>query len=361
LNDTELRQTCHTLLSGHRQPTPAQLFAAMSEWCVANEVTHDTYGCGTLIQEFEAKVARLLGFESALFCITGTMTQATALRLACMERGSRLVALHPSAHILRHERGNHQLFDHFQALQIGDLHRPWTLEELQGIPDKLGAALLELPMREIGGQCPDWDELTAIKDYCRTHNIHLHLDGARLWETAAGYGRSVADIAAGFHTVYVSLYKGIGGMGGAMLLGEAGFIARAQEWFRRQGGNVYQRTPYVVAAAMQFDARLAAMPDYFRRTEWLYQQLRQFPLLVPNPARPHANMLHLHLPVARDHALDIRNRIARQHGVWLFNGAQHAPLPGRCSVELYVGDNLLYLPDTRVHEILTLWSDALAA
>lgn len=361
MNDTELRQTCHTLLPGHRQPTPAQLFAAMSEWCVANDVTHDIYGCGTLIQEFEAKVARLLGFESALFCITGTMTQATALRLACMERGSRLVALHPSAHILRHERGNHQLFDHFQALQIGDLHRPWTLEELQGIPDKLGAALLELPMREIGGQCPDWDELTAIKDYCRTHNIHLHLDGARLWETAAGYGRSVADIAAGFNTVYVSLYKGIGGMGGAMLLGDAGFIARAQEWFRRQGGNVYQRTPYVVAAAMQFDARLAAMPDYFRRTEWLYQQLRKFPLLVPNPARPHANMLHLHLPVARDHALDIRNRIARQHGVWLFNGAQHAPLPGCSSVELYVGDNLLYLPDARVHEILTLWSDALAA
>ncbi|MET0321722.1 MAG: beta-eliminating lyase-related protein [Duganella sp.] len=361
MTDTELRQLCHTHLPGHRQPTPAQLFAAMSAWCDANDVTHDTYGCGALIQQFEAKVARLLGFESALFCITGTMTQATALRIACMERGSRLVALHPTAHILRHERGNHQLFDHFQALQIGDPHRPWTLPELQGVPDTLGAALLELPMREIGGQCPAWDDLAAIKDHCRAQGIHLHLDGARLWEAAAGYGRSAGEIAAGFDSIYVSLYKGIGGMGGAMLLGTAPLVAKAQEWFRRQGGNVYQRTPYVVAAAMQFDARLAAMPDYFRRTEWLYQVLADYPIFAPNPARPHASMLHLHLPVARDHALDIRNRIAQQHGVWLFNGAHHAALPGRCSVELYVGDNLLYLPDARVREILGLWSDAMAA
>lgn len=360
MTDAELRLSCTTHLPGHRQPSPAQLFAAMGAWCEANGVAHDTYGCGTLIQDFEQKVARLLGFESALFCITGTMTQATALRIARAERGSRLVALHPTSHILRHERGNHQLFDHFQALQIGDQHRPWTLDDLKGIPDKLGAATLELPMREIGGRCPSWDELADIKAYCREQSIHLHLDGARLWETAAAYQRSAGEIALGFDSVYVSLYKGIGGMGGAMLLGSAAFVAKAQEWFRRQGGNVYQRTPYVVAAAMQFDARLAAMPDYFRRTQWLYETLRDYPLLTPNPAKPQASMLHLHLPVGRERALEIRNQIAERHGVWLFNGASHAALDGRSSVELYVGDNLLNIPDDRLREILGIWSAALA-
>ena len=360
MTDAELRLSCTTHLPGDRQPSPAQLFAALGVWCEANGVAHDTYGCGALIQDFEQKVAGLLGFEAALFCVTGTMTQATALRIACAERGSRLVALHPTSHILRHERGNHQLFDHFQALQIGDPHRPWTIDELKGIPDKLGAATLELPMREIGGQCPSWDELAEIKAYCREQSIHLHLDGARLWETAAAYRRPAGEIAAGFDSVYVSLYKGIGGMGGAMLLGSAAFVAKAQEWFRRQGGNVYQRTPYVVAAAMQFDARLAAMPDYFRRTQWLYETLRDYPLLTPNPAKPQASMLHLHLPVSRERALEIRNRIAERHGVWLFNGASHAALDGRSSVELYVGDNLLNIPDDRLREILGIWSAALA-
>ena len=360
MTDAELKASCASHLPGHRQPAPADLFAAMATWCAQHNVAHDVYGSGALIQEFERKVANLLGFEAAVFCITGTMTQATALRLACMERGSKLVALHPTAHILKHERGNHQLFDHFQALQIGDPHRPWTLDDLRALPDKLGAAALELPAREIGGQCPPWEELAAIKAYCREQGIHLHLDGARLWETAAAYGRPAAEIAAGFDTVYVSLYKGIGGMGGAMLLGSAAFVAKAQEWFRRQGGNVYQRTPYVVAAAMQFDARLAAMPAYYQRTLWLYETLRDYPLLVPNPARPQANMLHLHLPVSRERALEIRNRIAGQHGVWLFNGANHAMLPDRSYAEIYVGDHLLHLPDARVREILALWSAALA-
>ena len=361
MNDADLRQQCHTVLPGHRQPTPAQTFAAMAAWCEANDVGHDTYGEGALIQEFERKVAGLLGCEAATFCITGTMTQVTALRLACAERGSRLVALHPTAHIFRHERGNHQLLDHFQALQIGDQHRPWTLDELRAIPDRLGAAAIEIPAREIGGQRPGWDELNEIKDHCRSHNIHLHMDGARLWEAAAGYGRTPQEIAAGFDSVYVSLYKGIGGLGGAMLAGRADFVATAQEWFRRQGGNVVHRTPYVVAAAMQFDARLAAMPDYFRRTEWLYEQLAAFPQLVPNPARPQANMLHLHLPVERERAMEIRNQVAAEHGVWLFNRANHGALDGHSVVELYVGDNLLTLADARVREILALWAGALAA
>jgi threonine aldolase len=259
-----------------------------------------------------------------------------------------------------HERGNHQLLGHFDALQLGDLHRPFTLDELKALPDRLGAVSLELPAREMGGQSPSWDELDAIKAYCREQGIHLHMDGARLWEAAAGYGRTPAEVAAGFDSVYVSLYKGIGGLGGAMLAGSRAFVARAQEWFRRQGGNVIHRSPYVVAAAMQFDARLAAMPDYFRRTQWLFDALRDFPLLVPNPARPQANMLHLHMPVSRERVLQIRNEIAERHGIWLFNRASHSLLPNYSYTEWYVGENMLKLSDDAVRSALAVWSDALA-
>jgi len=359
MTDAELRQACHTVLPGHRQPAPAETFAAMAAWCEANGVAHDVYGEGELIQSFEQKVADTLGFEAATFCITGTMAQVTALRLACMERGSRMVALHPSAHIFRHERGNYQLLDHFQALSLGDQHRPFTLGELQAVPDRLAAVSLELPARELGGQCPSWDELAAIKAHCRAQGIHLHMDGARMLEAAAGYGQAPAAMAAGFDSVYLSLYKGLGGLGGAMLLGSRDFIARAQEWFRRQGGNVIHRTPYVVAAAMQFDARLAAMPEYFRRTQWLYDVLADFPRLRANPARAQANMLHLHVPVPRERLLAIRNDIAARHGVWLLNRAAHAQLPGASYTEWYVGDNLLALEDKQVRSALTLWSDAL--
>jgi threonine aldolase len=335
------------------------MFAAMAEWCETHQIAHDVYGDGALIGAFEDKVARLLGCEAAVFCISGTMTQVTALRLGCEDRDSRLVALHPTSHILIHEKSNYQLFGHFNMVQAGDRHRPASAADLDAIPDRLGAVAIELPMREIGGQTPTWDELQAIKLHCRQRNAHLHMDGARLWEAAAGYGRSVAEIAAGFDSVYVSLYKGIGGLGGAMLAGSRQFVARAAESFRRQGGNVIHRSPYVVSAAMQFDQRLAAMPALFRRTQWLYEVLRDFPALRVNPASPQANMLHLHLPVDRERALAIRNRLAQEQGIWLFGRASHAALPGTSVIELYVGDNLATLPDDQVRAAFALFDCAL--
>jgi threonine aldolase len=354
LSDTELLARCTTILPGHRARRPAEMFHAMAAWCEANGVQHDVYGEGAAIQDFERKVAELLGFEAAVFCISGTMTQVTALRLAAMDRANAPVALHPTSHILVHERSNYQLLGHFNALQVGDRHRPWAVEDIASVPDRLSAVALEIPMREIGGQLSSWEDLAAIKIHCKAHGIHLHMDGARLWEAAAGYGRDVATIAAGFDSVYVSLYKGIGGLGGAMLLGSREFVARAAEWFRRQGGNVIHRSPYVVAAAMQFDERLASMPACFRRTQFLYEVLRDHPAIRVNPARPQANMLHIHLPVSRERALEIRRTLAAEHGIWIFNRVNHGVLPDTSFFELYVGDNLLEASDERVREAMAL-------
>lgn len=359
MTDAELIRRCDTIFPGHRARTPAETYAAMAAWCERHGVEHDVYGAGTLIESFEEKIAALLGFEAAVFCISGTMAQVTALRLACSDRGKAPAALHPTSHIFVHERSNYQLLGHFDALQIGDRNRPWTAADLAAVPDKLGAVGLEIPMREIGGQVPSWEELEAIKAHCKARGAHLHMDGARLWEAQAGYGRSAADIAAGFDSVYVSLYKGIGGLGGAMLAGSRGFVERAAEWFRRQGGNLVHRSPYIVSAAMQFDARLAAMPDCFGRTELLVEALRAHPAIRVNPARPAANLLHLHLPVGRERALAIRAELAQQHGIWLFNRISNGVLPDTSYFELYVGDNLLAVPEDRLREALALLANKL--
>lgn len=120
MNDTELQRRCRLVFPGHRARTPAELFAAMAAWCEANDVEHDVYGSGPLLQEFEDRIARLLGKEAAVFCVSGTMAQVTALRLACQDRGRDLVALHPTSHIFVHERSNYQLLGHFNALQVGE-------------------------------------------------------------------------------------------------------------------------------------------------------------------------------------------------------------------------------------------------
>ncbi|MGF1792486.1 beta-eliminating lyase-related protein [Photobacterium profundum] len=346
----DLRSQCHTILPGQENTSPATLFQQMADWCSANNIDHDTYGEGQLIQDFEAKIADLLGFESALFVITGTMTQPTALQLACENHHSSIVAMHPSSHIYLHERQGYQLQNRFTVLPVGNPYQTWTLDDLQLWPDNIAAVLYELPMREIGGQLPSWDDLSAIKAHCQQNEIHLHMDGARLWECQSFYQRSYQDIAQGFDSVYVSLYKGINGLGGSILLGDKDYIEKARYWMMRQGGNVYHRTPYIVSAAMQFDERLEKMVAYYERTQQIYHLLDAYPDLCVNPEKPHVNMMHLYLPISNENAISLRDTLAKEQKIWLGN-PQQAALPNQCFIEWYVGDNLLNTDDNVLIEI----------
>jgi len=72
------------------------------------------------------------------------------------------------------------------------------------------AVIVECPHREVGGKTTPWAELVALSAACREAGVALHCDGARLWEAAAAYDKSLAEICALFDSVYVSFYKGLG-------------------------------------------------------------------------------------------------------------------------------------------------------
>lgn len=257
--------------------------------------------------------------------------------------------MHPSSHIYVHERQGYQLQNRFNVLPIGNQFQTWKLEDLKAWPDELAAVLYELPMREIGGQLPSWQELEEIKSYCADNSIHLHMDGARLWEAAAYYQKEYREIARGFDTTYVSLYKGINGLGDSMLLGSKEFIDLASIWMKRQGGNVYHRTPYVVSAAMQFDERLAKLPILFERTKEIYKIISEFPALGVNPLQPQANFLHLILPFSHSQSLELLQTFATERGIW-FGRPQVTAHPNQSMVEWYVGDYLLEMEDDEIRE-----------
>ena len=108
----------------------------------------------------------------------------------------------------------------------------------------LGAVLLELPLRDAGYLLPSWDELVAFSQACRERGVPLHLDGARIWESAPHLGHSPAEIAALADSVYVSLYKGLGGLAGAAVAGPEDEVAQARVWRNRMGGTLFSLMPY---------------------------------------------------------------------------------------------------------------------
>ncbi len=332
----------------------------MAAWADQYGAAHDVYGEGALIQTLEKDIAELLDMPAACFVITGTLAQSILLDRVARHAENPRVAMHATAHLLLHELDNHQLYAH-QPVTVGADDAVWDWSDLQSLTPRPAAILYEVPMREIGGQLPSWHAFCELKAQCRAHGIHMHIDGARLWEAACGWGRSPAALCAGADSVYVSLYKGLGGWGGALLLSDVETIARMRRAMIRRGGNVYHRTPYVLAAAMQWRERLAKLPDCLDATRRLYALIKDFPALRVNPAEVHVNMLHFHLPMDVETALCMRDAVKQKHGLILFNRATALANPQRCRVEWTVGDVICGMQEDELRSVLQVFQQAVQA
>ena len=98
------------------------------------------------------------------------------------------------------------------------------------------------------------------------------------------------------------------------------------------------------------------MPHLFQRTIELYQLLKSYPSITPNPDVPQANMLHLHLPISQLQATMLRDRMAQEYQVWIGN-PQQGMLKKHSYIEWYVGDTLLEMSDHELKNYLQLIED----
>jgi threonine aldolase len=343
-----LRKSCTDRVHGFEDPDPAILFRQMADWSQATGVEHDVYGEGPLISGFESKVAQLLGKEAAAFMPSGVMAQLAALRIWTERAGLQRFALHASSHLENHEEQAYQALLGLHGVRVGEMHRPLLARDLAKVAEPLGCFLVELPMRELGGLLPTWDELEELKSAARERGVALHMDGARLWESRAFYGRTFAEIAAGFDSVYVSVYKGIGAIAGALLAGSAEFVGNARLWRRRMGGTLIHLSPLIASAAMQFDQRLALMDACYARTIALAETLNRIPGVRTLPGVPQVNMLHVFFDAPMEALLEARDQMAQKTGCWLLGHAGRADVPGWSRTELYIGDCALRLSDEKL-------------
>lgn len=344
-----LRSRCSTHYPGHRQLSPAAEFAALAQWCEAHQVEADRYGDGTLINAFEAKVAALLGKPAAVFVPSGKMAQLIALKIHTERARLTRFGMHPTSHLELHEARAYAALLQLHGVLVGHADQPILADDLRAVTDPLACLLVELPMRECGGVLPSWNALVELTTLARTRGIALQMDGARLWECGAFYApHSYAEIAALFDSVYVSFYKGINGVSGAMLLGDAEFIASARTWQVRFGGQLPQQTAAVASAVMRFDTHLAAMPAYLMRARSLAAGLAALPGVTVLPTPPQTNMMHVLFDCDAEALARARDGLAQREGIWAMATPLSINNGAGARVEWYVGENLMALEDASV-------------
>lgn len=323
-------RTAARLLSNERPVTAGERLAALAASPHAAAVEPvDLYG-GGIVERLEARVAELLGKPAALWFPTGTMAQQAVLQVWAARSGIRRVAVHPLHHTQLQEEDAFRELSGLEAVHPTTERRHPTAAELVVTEGPLAAAVVELPMQELGYVLPTWDEYAAFADAARHRGIPLHVDGARLWESRTRFGKTAAEIAAQADSVYVSMYKGVGGISGALVAAPADVIDEARVWRIRYGGDVFQQFPAIVAALDGLDARLDRMDAWVRHAAVVAEGLRRLPELRIEGDLPHIDefWVSCDLPAASINTAVLEHLEATGdrwlHGWWTDGGASVA-------------------------------------
>jgi threonine aldolase len=327
-------RSCTTAVTGHAFRSPAQVFADLAQGCGELGIEEwDSYGERGAVQRLEAEVAARFGVSAAAFFPSGVMAQQAALRIHTDRAGSRRVAMPDLSHLLVHEEDGPRVLHDLEICFLTQGFEAPAARHVEAIPGRIGAVLVELPLRDAGCLLPTWDDLAALSATCRTRGVALHFDGARIWESQPWFDHTLPEIAALADSLYVSFYKGLAGLSGAALLGSADFIAEARLWRRRLGGTIYRTTAEAVSALLGLRDRLPAVAE---TVAWARAFASGLPShITVQPGVPHTNQFKMYAvaeaEIVNEHVLALIEE--HQIGLPAWRATRE---PGRISTEMVV-------------------------
>ena len=355
----EILAGCTNILPGHGPKRSMKvIFQELADGLDGSEMP-DRYGSGDYLSAFETEVAEMFGKPAGVFLPTGVMAQQIALRIWCERSNNFTVAMHPTAHLEFAEQFSYQFMHGMHRLQFGTPEfiqdRMLTLKDFQSLGKKPGAILLELPYRPLGGQLPEWDELSAIHDWAQENEIPFHLDGARIWQSKPFYKREYQQIAELFDSVYVSFYKDLGGLAGAMLLGSEDFIQEARMWQIRFGGRPFTQAPYIVSDRLGMKRVLPLIDGWVERAREVAAILSEYEQLTVNPNPTHVNFFQLFVKGDPREMTKRHMDAAEETGTFLIHNLGPTAVPGIGVTEIHFWENAMRFDLDALRPFLKKW------
>jgi threonine aldolase len=334
-------KACETTVFWHAPRTPIEALRAIADDAEALDVQQwDVYAERGPVAQVEAEVADLLGTPAAAFFPSGIMAQQAALRVWCDRTGSKRVAIPDTSHLLKHEDDGPRRLHGFEFEHLTEGRTTPTADHLRRLSPGLGAALVEMPLRDAGCMLPSWDDLTALSTAARELGVPLHADGARIWESQPYYDTPLPEIVAHFDSIYVSFYKGLEGLAGAALAGPEDVVDEARRWRKRMGGTLFHLTPFAVSALAGLRDRLPRMGEYAAWARGLATEVSAVGLR-PWPDPPHTNTFLLHTEGEEDAVMERVISFMEREKIQPCGGWWAADVPGFVVTELAVHDAAL--------------------
>ncbi len=226
-----------------RSDTVTQPTEEMRRAMASAEVGDDVYRDDPTVNLLEKTAAEILGKEAALYVSSGTMGNQLGI-MSQTKRGDEIIVSRES-HIFVHEVGaaavlsgvtlntvsfENGVFDAArmeQNIRSNDIHEPPT-------------ALICMENALANGRLVPVENMRAVYEMAKRHDLPVHLDGARIFNAAVALHVDVKELTQYCDTVSCCLSKGLCAPVGSVLAGSAATIEKARKYRKMLGGGMRQ-------------------------------------------------------------------------------------------------------------------------
>jgi len=283
-----------------RSDTVTQPSPEMRRAIYQAEVGDDYYGDDPTVHALEEKAAERLGKEAALLVLSGTM--GNLVSLMALTRPGESVILAEGSHIHVNEAGG--------LARVAGL-TPRVVSAPRGLitPQAVGGAMLsnrpinpltslvciENTNNAAGGCVVSAEAIDSLCAFAHEHGLKVHVDGARLFNAEVALGVPAARIIEGADTVTFCLSKGLACPAGAIVAGDADFVAEARLCRQTVGGGMRQAGIFAAAGLVALDSMIERLAEDHENARLLAGILAEADLPVVVEAVD-TNMVYLEVP-----------------------------------------------------------------
>ncbi|MBT1708358.1 aminotransferase class I/II-fold pyridoxal phosphate-dependent enzyme [Fulvivirgaceae bacterium PWU5] len=322
---------------------PVDYLAELQKFQTATGIGRDRYGMGGSIEALERKFTEITGKEKAVFMPSGTMSNQLAISVLSGENTK--VIVQETSHVFRDESDAAQTIFNKRLVPLAKDAAYFTgqqlqegiaaLKEAEAFKTSVGAVSIENPVRRADGRVVPLEEIKKISAYCRSNNIGLHLDGARLFLASGWTGVSIKEYASYFDTVYISLYKYFGAAAGAMLCGPREVMDKMAHLVKVHGGAMYGNWANAAMALHRMEGFEARLQNAIQASKAIFAALNKLPGVKISTLDGGTNIYTLDLDKEIDRK-KLRDTL-RESNILM-------PIPDGDRAMLMVNETLLYQP-----------------
>jgi len=272
-------------------PTPQMRAAMMNA-----EVGDDVLGDDPTVNRLQDRMAELLGKEAALFVPSGSMANQIAIRCAC-EPGDELI-LDETTHCHNYETGAPSALSGCSVRTVRGERGVFTTADVEAAYRPFSehyarsrVVVIENTNNRGGGSVWPLERVAEIREITNRLGLHLHLDGARLWNACIATGHKPRDYAQHVDTVSMCFSKGLGAPVGSIVAGSQDVFVRGRRFRKMFGGSMRQAGFLAAAALYAIDNHYERLAEDHAKARRLAEAIAELPGIGLNPDHVETNIV----------------------------------------------------------------------